>query len=307
MLNGCKVRGCRVDSSSSLPGHAGVSAGTCSRQKSYSRGLVDRVVLAGDVVHREAAGERLLIGGLRLASGACGSPVTRLDSAPVTYSVCVSGSRSPSSVASTKTGATRTVSQAGRQAANPNRGHAIARRRRVDDDVAEEDVEAPRRDVRREHFLQRRQPDARFVAQAGNVAVARIEQRVGARRGRERIVARVVVSHPPAQLPIASGAAGALDPGILVGRHGLRRELSANPVGLLGHDDAQTGARGGERSRASAESAAGDHEIGPDFPRPRRLAGKLAGGHRRDGRELSEERAAVEERRSHMLLTKHTA
>ncbi len=59
------------------------------------------MVLAFQVFHREAHGKRLNVVGLR-HSGAWSSPVCFFDSKPVTYSVFVSGRRSPCSVASRK-------------------------------------------------------------------------------------------------------------------------------------------------------------------------------------------------------------
>ena len=64
-------------------------------------GPVDGVVLAVEVIDREAAGDRLLVVGLG-GAGACGSPVWSWPSAPVTNSTPAIGSRSPSSVASRK-------------------------------------------------------------------------------------------------------------------------------------------------------------------------------------------------------------
>ena len=93
--------GSRGRQTSSLPGHAGLSFGNIVAPEGVLGGPVDRVVLAGQVVHREAAGERLLVGGLgrvgrvRLAG-------LRLRLEPTTNSTPAIGSRSPSSVASRK-------------------------------------------------------------------------------------------------------------------------------------------------------------------------------------------------------------
>ena len=73
--------------------------GWYARQKVVRRRLVDGVV-AVDVVDREADRDGLHVQRLRDSSGALGSPVSARDSKPVTYSVPVSGSSSPVSVAS---------------------------------------------------------------------------------------------------------------------------------------------------------------------------------------------------------------
>src|SRR5690606_149068 len=90
---------------------------------------------------------------------------------------------------------------------------------------------------------------------------------VGARLRRERIVPAVVVANTGAERLVAAGAADALDPGVLVERHGLRRQLSADPVGLLGHDDAETRARRGKRRCAATEPAADDDDVGRKLAR----------------------------------------
>ena len=46
------------------------------------------------------------------------------------------------------------------------------------------------------------------------------------------------ISDPLAQLEIGTRPTDGLDERILVGRHGLRGKLTADPVGLLGHDHA---------------------------------------------------------------------
>ena len=120
--------------------------------------------------------------------------------------------------------------------------------------------------MRGEQLLERRQSDSRLVAESRDGAIARIEPWVRPRRRGQRIVAQVVVADPPAQPLIRGGAAGALDPGVLIERHRLRRQLPADPVGLLGHHHAQAGARGRKGRGASAEAAADDDQIRRELP-----------------------------------------
>jgi hypothetical protein len=45
----------------------------------------------------------------------------------------------------------------------------------------------------------------------------------------------------------------------------LLRELSTNPIGLLGHDHPEPAARRGQRGGTTSEAAANDYEIGGEF------------------------------------------
>ena len=56
-------------------------------------------------------------------------------------------------------------------------------------------------------------------------------------------MAQIVFANLLAQVQIALRGATGLDPGILVGRNGLRGELAAYPIRLLSQDDPQTVAR----------------------------------------------------------------
>ena len=73
----------------------------------------------------------------------------------------------------------------------------------------------------------------------------------------------VVRADPVAQRAVGRGAAAALDPAVLVGRHGLARELPAEPVGRLReHHGAAAGGRRQGRGDA-AQAAAGDEDVAP--------------------------------------------
>jgi hypothetical protein len=49
---------------------------------------------------------------------------------------------------------------------------------------------------------------------------------------------------------------------VLIGRDALRRQLAAEPVGLLGEDHRRAAARRGQRGGHAAQPAAGDQHIG---------------------------------------------
>ena len=64
---------------------------------------------------------------------------------------------------------------------------------------------------------------------------------------------------------VPAGAAERLDPRVLVRRDGLGRELAADPVGLLGEDDAPAQCRRRERRGHAAGAAADDQDRGVEF------------------------------------------
>ena len=139
--------------------------------------------------------------------------------------------------------------------------HAVAiggRRHRA---VGLQHDEPPTAPVGGQHGLDDRERDPRFVAQPAHPARPRVE--VDPRPGAfgQRIVAAVVVPDPVAEGPVAGGRPELLDPGVLVGRHSLARELATEPVELLGQDDAPTGPGGGEGGRHPAEAPADDEYL----------------------------------------------
>jgi hypothetical protein len=82
---------------------------------------------------------------------------------------------------------------------------------------------------------------------------------------------------------------------ILIRRHGLRRELPADPIRFLGHDDAQSISRRRKRRRTTTQSAADDNKIGAEF-----LQGDMASrraGRRRAGRAASNRSGAEDQGR----------
>ena len=78
----------------------------------------------------------------------------------------------------------------------------------------------------------------------------------------ERVVTPVVRADSLAERRVAARARRAFDPGVLVRRHRLGGELSAEPVELLDEHYPGAEARRGERRRHPAEAAADDEDIG---------------------------------------------
>lgn len=59
-------------------------------------------------------------------------------------------------------------------------------------------------------------------------------------------------------------------------RHGLARELSAQPLGLFRQDDLPAERCSSERSRAAAETASDDSDVGPQLLRSRLCTSKCS-------------------------------
>src|SRR5205823_5828862 len=69
---------------------------------------------------------------------------------------------------------------------------------------------------------------------------------------------------------VGAGAAELLDPGVFVRRDGLRRELSADPVGLVGDDDRHAVTQGRKRGGDAAGPASDHRDIAAELARARR-------------------------------------
>ncbi|ODA72355.1 hypothetical protein APS67_003532 [Streptomyces sp. AVP053U2] len=117
-------------------------------------------------------------------------------------------------------------------------------------------------DVRGEHRLQDGDGDARLVAELADAAGPGVEQRQGPRFGAQRIPLPVVGADRFAQRPVGGRDTELLDPRVFVRRDGLRGELAADPVGLLGEDDGAPRTAGGERGGHTARAAARDEDLG---------------------------------------------
>ena len=131
--------------------------------------------------------------------------------------------------------------------------------------VMPEDAQLSALNVRCEHRFDHGQCDAWFAPDARYPAVAGIEAGIGLGLRNERRLRAIVVAHAGSQRQVAACATDGLDPRILVGRYRLLGELSADPIGFLGHDHAEPTTRGGQRGGAASETAADDHEIGGQF------------------------------------------
>ena len=129
----------------------------------------------------------------------------------------------------------------------------------------------PQLDRRREHRLEHGERDARLVPEPRDEAGARVEVRDAPCRVGEREVLAVVRADAVAQRAVARRAAVRLDPRVLVRRHRLARELPADPVGRLAHDDVEPAAGGGDRRRHAAEPAADDQDVGAALDQSRAL------------------------------------
>ena len=82
-------------------------------------------------------------------------------------------------------------------------------------------------------------------------------------------MAAIILAHVVAVGGVGAVASERFDPGMLVGRHGLRGELTADPVGLLGHDYAHAVAKGGERGGAPTHATPEDGDIAGKLARAR--------------------------------------
>jgi hypothetical protein len=187
------------------------------------------------------------------SGGACSSPVSRRDSKPVTYSVRVSGRSAPVSVASAGETAHRDAS------------HPVSLDVGVDGTMAEQHDELPARHVGREHRLQHGQRHARFMRETRHRSVAGVEVDDGAGLFGQRVVTPVVLPDGESILAIGLSTAERLDPRMFVGRHGLGRDLAADPVGLFGEDDAGAVPERRDRRGNSAKPTADDGDVRPAF------------------------------------------
>ena len=75
------------------------------------------------------------------------------------------------------------------------------------------------------------------MTQAADVALPRIPIHGVARLFRQGIVAPIIIAHAIGKTHVGRGRAALIDPGILVRRNRLRRQLAAEPVGFFTHDD----------------------------------------------------------------------
>src|SRR5262249_49723511 len=75
----------------------------------------------------------------------------------------------------------------------------------------------------------------------------------------------IVIPDSLPQLKVTSSSSEALDPGVLIRRHRLAGQLTANPVCFFSHDHPQTGTRGSQRCSATAQATANNDDISREF------------------------------------------
>lgn len=115
-------------------------------------------------------------------------------------------------------------------------------------------------DPGREHLVEHSQGYAGLVAELADPAAAGVEPGIVPGVGQERVVAAVPAAHPLAELAVGGGAAVRFDPGVFVGRDGLRGELAADPVRLFGEDHPFAELAGGEGAGHAADPGADDED-----------------------------------------------
>jgi len=133
--------------------------------------------------------------------------------------------------------------------------------------MATKQPDVPAGHIGREQLLEHGQRGAWLAAEARHPSVAGIESRIGTRGRRECAALPIVLADRCSECEITSRPANGLDPLVFIRRHGLLRELPADPVGLFRHDHAQAAPRRRQCRRAAAESTANDHEVGAQLLR----------------------------------------
>ena len=156
--------------------------------------------------------------------------------------------------------------RSGTQAPAGNRTDPVAVDIRAGWSVLHQHLQLPAAAIRAEHGLQHCQPDPRLMAERADLALTGIQERIFTRGRGQWIVPAVVVPNPVSQLAVTRGAADPLDPRMLVGRDGLRGQLSTEPVGLLGHHDLLAKPERGQCRRAATQPTSDDHQIRPLLP-----------------------------------------
>ncbi len=231
------------------------------RELGVARRARDRVVLALEVVDGEADADRLQVVGLMLGRRVrLAGHRPRLEAGDVL-------ARAQRQQLAGLARVQEPVRDHHRVLAAPAQrhgGHAVALDLRRDRRVLE-----PQVDRRRQHRLEHRERDARLVPEPRDEARAGVELDHRARRCGEREALAVVRADAVAQRPVGRGAAVGLDPRVLVRRHGLARELPADPVGRLGQHDVEPASRRRDRGRDAAEPAADDQDVGAPLDQSR--------------------------------------
>ena len=227
-------------------------------------GPVDRVVLAVEVLDREAAGDPLLVTRL---SGGCrvrlAGPVAGLGADDEL------GAGHGQQVAQLgrveEIGGGQDAFLCGPSVADHHGADPIALDLRADRFVLEQAEQPAAGGIGSQHGRQYGQRHGWLVAELRDASVAGVQGSGRSRLGGHRIMAAVIVPDSLSERPIGGIGAELLDPGMFVGGHGLRGELSADPIGRLGQDDGAADAQRRQGRGAAAQTATDDREIRGDF------------------------------------------
>jgi hypothetical protein len=119
--------------------------------------------------------------------------------------------------------------------------------------------------VRRQHLVKHRHCDPRIVTEPAYPSVAGIEPRVRACSRGERQVGTVILSNAATQRTVRGRSPELFDPGVLIGWYSLVRQLTADPLRLLGQDHPAPEARRGKGGGARAQPAADDRDLGTEY------------------------------------------
>jgi hypothetical protein len=127
-------------------------------------------------------------------------------------------------------------------------------------------VNAAITDERNEEFKQCGECNTRFVAELRDRTTAGVKIFDSLRGSSQRVVCSVITPNTVAELAVKFGAAAFLDPGVFIGRDGLRCQLTSNPIRFFGQDYIAACSGGGECSRTTSDTSANDDDIGTEFP-----------------------------------------
>jgi hypothetical protein len=131
--------------------------------------------------------------------------------------------------------------------------------------VLEEHAELAAAGIRREHSFKHSERYARLVSEARDQATSRVQELPGSGLLGERIVRFVEVTNAGAIRAIELSTAKHFDPGMLIRRYGLRRELTTDPVGFFSKDDGHAVAESSHSAGAPTDTASDDGHIALKF------------------------------------------
>jgi hypothetical protein len=198
-------------------------------------GLFDNMVLALEIVHGQAESVGLHVERLGFFRSV-GCPVTVLDMAPVTYSVFVSGSESPNSVASRKEGDRKMISFPSRGASPlPTELCPLPTRPRLPCTAVKQSGGRHAGTVRSSRA--RRPTPLAVPSTAARLRRPGIQERLAHGERGQRVVAPIGFSNFESTFSVGTRRSEGFNPGMLIGENGLCGELSANLVRLFCEND----------------------------------------------------------------------